>query len=112
MNKIYGKLAGAVSVLALALPLVTFAQIGGAPPSAFSPNLSSLGQIVVNQVWIFFTIIAIIMFVVSGIQFLTSQGDPEKVKTARGSFLWGVVGIAVGVIAYTIIAIVRGALGA
>src|SRR3989344_1851449 len=105
-------IVGAVSALAVALPVATMAQVGGAPPGAFAPNLTSLGQIVVNQVWIFFTVIAIVMFVVSGIKFLTSNGDAEKIGEARQSFLWGVARVAVAIIAYTIIAVVRGALGA
>ena len=88
------------------------AQVGGTPPSSFSPNLTALGQTIINQVWIVFTIFAVICFVIAGILFLVSQGDPEKVTKARSAFLWGVAGVVVGVLAYTIIALVRGALGA
>lgn len=112
MNKIQ-RITLSVAVLsAIVLPLVTLAQVGGAPPSSFSPNLTSLGQTIINQVWIVFTIIAVIMFVVAGILFLTSRGEPENITKARSAFLWGVAGVVVGVLAYTIIALVRGALGA
>ncbi|OGZ85050.1 MAG: hypothetical protein A2401_03005 [Candidatus Staskawiczbacteria bacterium RIFOXYC1_FULL_38_18] len=100
------------AVITAILPVVALAQIGSSAPSNFSPNLTSLGQTIVNQLWIIFTIIAVIMFVIAGILFLTSQGDPEKVTKARQAFLWGVAGIIVGVLAYTIVALVRGALGA
>ena len=110
MNKTK-KIALTVIISAI-LPIVALAQVGGAPPSSFSPNLTSLGQTIVNQVWIVFTIIAVICFVIAGILFLTSAGNPEKVQAARQAFLWGVAGIIVGVLAYTIIALVRGALGA
>ncbi len=106
------KISLGIFAASLGLPVLTMAQVGGAPPSGFAPNLTSLGQIIVNQVWIFFTILAVIMFVVAGIRFLTSGGDPEKVKLARDSFLWGVAGIVVGILAFTIIALVRGAIGA
>lgn len=111
MNKIKITL-GAIAITSVILPVVALAQVGGAPPSSFAPNLTSLGTTIVNQVWIVFTIIAVIAFVVAGILFLTSGGAPEKVAAARSAFLWGVAGIIVGVLAYTIIALVRGAIGA
>jgi hypothetical protein len=103
--------AGAAT-LAFVAPAAAFAQVGGTPPGSFSPNLTALGQVIINQVWIFFTILAVICFIISAIQFLTSGGDPEKVQKARSSFLWGVAGVVVGVIAFTIVALIRGALGA
>lgn len=107
----YKKIALVATISAI-LPIVALAQVGGPPPEGWSPDLESLGQTIVNQVWIVFTIIAIICFVIAGILFLTSAGNPEKVAAARNAFLWGVAGVVVGVIAYTIIALVRGALGA
>lgn len=110
MKKIALSLATAAVAL---LPVMALAQtIGGNPPSNFAPDLTTLGTIIVNQVWVAFTILAVVCFVIAGILFLTSGGDPDKVKNARNAFLWGVAGIVVGVVAYTIIAIVRGALGA
>jgi len=55
-----------------------------------------------TAVWIIFCAIVVICFVVSGVLFLSAQGDPEKVKTARSAFIWGVAGVIVGIIAYSI----------
>lgn len=95
-----------IAVSLLALPVLAFAQIGGNPP-AISIDLTTLGNKIANAIWIVFTILALVMFVVAGILFLTAQGDPEKVKTARNAFIWGVVGVVVGIIAFTIITVVR-----
>jgi len=81
------------------------AQVGGSPPRV-NGDITALGNIIVNKVWIVFTIIAIIMFVIAGILFMTAQGAPEKIATARQAFLWGVAGVAVGILAYTIVTIV------
>lgn len=89
----------------VALPMLAMAQVGGAPP-AISGDITTLGQVIVNKIWIVFTIIAIVMFVIAGILFMTAQGQPEKIATARNAFLWGVVGIAVGILAYTIVTVV------
>jgi FtsH-binding integral membrane protein len=52
------------------------------------------------------------MFVVAGITFLTANGEPDKLKTARSALLWGTIGIVVAIIAYSIIGIISGALTA
>ncbi|MFH1968073.1 MAG: hypothetical protein ABIJ84_01655 [bacterium] len=94
-----------VSVSALILPIVALAQIGGDPPT-IGTDLTTIGQQIANAVWIVFTIIAVIAFVIAGILFVTSQGSPEKVATARQSFLWGIAGIVVAILAFVIITVV------
>ncbi len=106
MTKI--KLALISSALTL-LPVVTLAQVGGSPPS-ITLSLVGLGQKIANTAWIVFTIIAVVMFVAAGVLFITAQGDAEKVKTARNAFIWGVVGVLVAIIAFTIITIVSSVL--
>ena len=96
-----------ISLSVLVLPIVALAQIGGEPPTGAVSDLTTLGNKIINAVWIVFTIFAIVCFVIAGILFLTAGGDAEKVKTARNAFLWGVAGVVVGVIAYSIIAVVR-----
>lgn len=100
------KIAIAVLVSAV-LPALTLAQVGGSPPTNLSLDLTGLGQLIVNAVWIVFTILAIIAFIYAAILFLTSGGNPEKVSAARMAFMWGVVGIIVGILAYTIVNLVR-----
>jgi uncharacterized membrane protein YjfL (UPF0719 family) len=43
------------------------------------------------------------MLVIAGMLFLSARGDAEKIKTAKGAFLWGVVGIVVAILAYSMI---------
>jgi len=93
-------------------PVFAFAQpgsVGGDTPGTIGSIdgiIDSLGEIL----WTVFGAIALIMFVIAGIMFLTAQGDPEKVKSARNAFLWGVVGIVVAIIAYSIVTIVENAI--
>jgi FtsH-binding integral membrane protein len=61
---------------------------------------------ILNSLWIIFTAIAVIMFVIAGITFLTANGSPEKLTQARSALIWGVVGVVVGIVAYSIITIV------
>ena len=56
-------------------------------------------------IWAIFGLIALICFVYAGIKFLTAGGDPDKIGDARKAFMYGVVGVVVGIIAYGIVAI-------
>ena len=95
-----------LSILAtLALPAIAFAQ-----PTVTIGSITGLVSVVERFMWIIFGGIAVIMFVVAGILFLTAQGDPEKVQAARSAFIWGIAGVVVAIIAYSIIAIVTSAL--
>ena len=71
-----------------------------------------VGGIIANGLWIIFTAIIVICFLISGISFLTAQGDAEKLKTARSSFIWGVVGVVVGILAFSIYTIIKNLVGA
>lgn len=55
--------------------------------------------------------IAVIAIVWSGIVFITAGGNEERVKKARGWFLWAVIGLAVGLIGVGFVKIVLEALG-
>jgi len=54
--------------------------------------------------------IIVILWVVTGILFLTAQGDPAKVKSARTALLTSVAGTVVVIIAQGALDFVRGAL--
>ena len=61
--------------------------------------------------WMIFALVAVICFVTAGIMFLTAQGEPEKLKAARSSVNWGVLGIVVAIFAYSVVTILRTFLG-
>lgn len=108
-------------VLLLALlfvaPFVGLAgDVFGDPPAIVEQNVDPLlfGNLLVEilrPVWQIFVGVAIIMFMVAGGLFLSAQGNPEDTKKAQKAFLWGVVGMIVGLLAFIIHNIVRGILG-
>ena len=88
---------------ALALPVLAVAQgmlSGGATLEQLITGLKSAA-------WMIFGAVAVIAFVIAGILFLTAAGNPEKIVQARNAFLWGVAGVVVGILAYSIITIVQ-----
>ena len=57
-------------------------------------------------------IIAVIYLVLAAIQYVTAGGDPEKIKAAHQKVLYALIGIIVGVLAWTLITFVRSMVGA
>lgn len=47
--------------------------------------------------------VAVVMIVIGGIGFVTSQGDTTRVAKARNTILYGVVGLVVALLAYAIV---------
>ncbi len=96
----------------LVLPFAVSAIVIGNPPSGGISSVEQVINAILTPVWQVFIGLAVIMIIISGILFLTAAGNAEKVTQARNAFLWGIVGIVVGIIAFSIVAIVRGGLGA
>jgi len=87
----------------LALPSVVSAQLHYYNTSY---TLTGIVPKIEMTTGLIFGAIAVICFVIAGILFLTAQGDPEKLRSARSAFFWGIAGVVVGIIAFSIIAIV------
>ncbi len=89
----------------LVMPVLAFAQ----PPKTYT-SLDVIIQRIQALAWQVFGLIAVICFIIAGILFLTSGGEAEKIQTARQAFMWGVAGVVVGIIAFSIIAIIQNVL--
>ncbi|MDO8486456.1 MAG: hypothetical protein Q7S77_02060 [Candidatus Staskawiczbacteria bacterium] len=94
-----------VSLLLLSVLLVPVMAL--AQPGTTISSLDQLVNAIKRPLWVVFGLIALIAFVTAGILFLTANGDPEKIGKARTAFLWGIVGIVVGIVAFSIVTIVE-----
>lgn len=106
MNK---KLFPIVSLsILLLLPIVAVAagfDAGNRPPTNVAANNATILAIITNTfnlLWLIFVAFAIVMFLVAGFQFLAAQGEPDGVKKAQKSVLWGAIGVALGILAFLI----------
>ncbi len=77
------------------------------PVVALAATLDSIVNDIIAAAQTMFLGVAVVCFIVAGIQFLTSRGDPEKLASARSAALWGVAGVVIGVIAPGIINFVK-----
>ena len=89
------------------LPALTLAQAPG-------PATQRLVQIInrlINWMTIVLIAVAVAFIVYAAWLYLTSGGDPEKIKTANRVILYAVVAVAVALLAYVFIAVVRALVG-
>jgi len=67
------------------------------------PGLTETVTNIINTVIFGVGIIAVIMVILGGIQYSTSQGDPGKTKKAKDTIMYGVIGLLVAILAFTIV---------
>lgn len=51
-------------------------------------------------------VIAVIMIIIGGISYVTSSGDASKAKKARDTIIYGLIGLAIAILAFAIVAFV------
>lgn len=60
-------------------------------------------NVVINVVLAVVGFIAVVMIIMGGISFITSQGDSSKVTKARNTILYGVIGLVIALLAFAIV---------
>ena len=72
------------------------------------------GQIgtIINAVIGFIGIVAVVVIIIGGVNYTTSQGDPAKTKKAKDTILYGVIGLVVSLLAFAIVNFVLVSMGA
>lgn len=67
-------------------------------------------KLVVNTLLFLLGAIAVVMLILGGIKYTTSNGDANQIKSAKDTILYAVIGIIVALMAYAIVNFVIGAL--
>ena len=71
-------------------------------------TINAVGRVL----WMILTGVAIIFFLLGGYRYLTAQGNAEEVKTANKILVYGLVALAVGLVARGLIFLAADILGA
>jgi len=92
----------------LVAPLTIFATGGTliTVPTNVNICVSCILANVFTPLWQLAAGLAVIMMIVAGILFITSNGEPGKITTAKQAVIWGIVGLLVAIIAFSIVTIV------
>lgn len=95
----------ALTTIGLIVPLDASAE----PPDTVIPDtdvVASLGNI---ADWLFYILIgvSVLFIVIAGLQYVTAQGDPEKIKLAGQKVLYALIGVIVASLAKGLVVLVQ-----
>ena len=65
---------------------------------------------VLETVYLWVGIITVIVIVIGGVKYMTSRGEPDKIKTAKNTIMYAIIGLVVTLAAFAITEFVLGAL--
>jgi len=74
-------------------------------------NIETILTRIRTAIWGAFVILAVIAFLYAAILYVTAGGDPEKVGKAKQATIFGIVGIVIALLGYSILAIVQTMMG-
>jgi len=67
------------------------------------PTLESRIQTITNILLFILGAIAVVVIVIGGIRYATSNGDSSSIKAAKDTILYAVIGLVVAILAYAIV---------
>ncbi|MCX6720220.1 MAG: hypothetical protein NTW11_00155 [Candidatus Staskawiczbacteria bacterium] len=117
MNKKTALVTTFVSLSSLAVSSVALATAAVCPPGQICNPLSSntFGELLTTSILPAVSAavasIAVLMLVISGILFLISAGDPQKLQTAKTALTYAIIGLAVALAAELILELIKKVLG-
>lgn len=106
---IAGVSALAYSVVSFALPASALDLFGfqqyrgtGQPSNLFGGQNAVVPQII-NLMLFIVGVLSVVMLIYGGIRYVLSSGDPGRVKDAKNTVLYAIIGLVVAIFAYAII---------
>lgn len=66
-------------------------------------SLESSIKNILSVVFAVIGVIAVIMIVIGGIHYMTSQGDTQKLQKAKNTILYGIIGMVIALLAFAIV---------
>ena len=71
--------------------------------TAESRNLMGTLQIVINVILGVLAFVTVVMIILGGVNYSTSQGDSGKVAKAKNTILYGIIGLVIALLAFAIV---------
>lgn len=81
----------------------TLNDISGSGCSTGGSKVNGLIRITINMLSVIAGVIAVIMVIVAGLQFVTSDGDAQKLANARRALIYAIIGMAVVALSQAIV---------
>ena len=88
------------------MPDVAYAQqlgVDGIKGPANNANLLGIVQTVINTLLSIIGVLAVVMLILGGIRYTTSQGDKTAIESAKNTILYAIIGIVVAFAAFALV---------
>ncbi|MGC9610744.1 MAG: hypothetical protein ABSE68_00780 [Minisyncoccia bacterium] len=97
------KIIGAVAIVSLLLPVLTFAQVTGitalgAPPITSLSQAQSSFENIVNWIIVIFWILTVLFLIWAAVLYLTAAGNEDKIKEARQRVIYALIAAAIALL--------------
>ncbi len=73
------------------------------PDGCSGGDVNEMIQRIINLVIFIIGMVAVVMIILGGVNYATSQGDPGKVKKAKDTILYGIIGLVVAILAFALV---------
>jgi cytochrome bd-type quinol oxidase subunit 2 len=77
--------------------------VGGCAENASEPSISATIKKILNLLSIIIGIISIVMVIIGGLKYVTSQGEGNAVKSAKNTILYALVGLVIVALSQSIV---------
>lgn len=74
-------------------------EVGDSSDRDLIGNITNILNVIIGVLGI----VAVIVIILGGISYMTSAGDPGKVKKAKDTILYGIIGLVICVLAFAIV---------
>ena len=78
-------------------------RAAGCPDTGTDANLPDVIVAILNSIIAVGGVVAVVYIIIGGYQYMTSTGDPSKIKKAKDTILYAVIGLIVCVLAFAIV---------
>ncbi|PJA01978.1 hypothetical protein COX73_03175 [bacterium (Candidatus Gribaldobacteria) CG_4_10_14_0_2_um_filter_36_18] len=111
MKKLSNKIIFSALLLFLLMPLFIQADVEFEPLTKYK-SIQELIDAIAK--WVYWTALALapLMIIIGAFYLITASGDPDRVNTGRKIITWTIVGIAVVLLAASLIPVIKEILGA
>lgn len=99
----------AITIAALAVPAVAFAQGNNIVPSNIAGinNIIAVVRAIIRFILVVAFVIAFVMLLIGGVRWIMAGGDEKAVSSARGTITAALIGLVIILVAYAIIRLVE-----
>ncbi len=71
--------------------------------AANTDEASSMTKVIINTMLFILGILSVIMIIVSGLRYVASAGDASRVKSAKDTLVYSIVGLVIALLSFAIV---------